>query len=1216
MNMSRRSRWQAGLTAALLLAGGLHAGAASNLLQNGGFEAGNFTGWYNQGATIITHDVREGQYAARFSGNASVEQTFGTLSGQAYKVVFWLRVVSETGSDWGGFSVSATDFQSWETLAESPYITQSEFGTNWFKYAFTFTAIDDLSRLTVGYFGGTNRQMTVHVDAVGAYDRAASNALPVVSCLLAPTAITNLPAMQAFAAVGDDPDGAISLVEWVFGDGTISLDAAGERRVAVPGTYLARLRVADDDHGVVETTLVWTASAPDWPSIRVTNIVVAETATVQGVASGTGLVIRISTDREVWVAASGTTNWTAGVPLRPGWNRILAQAHSGHRVVTDERTVRYVPSSALAFASPAVSAAVVERWEVVEVNAGLFHSAATHPEFPYETNLPLGVEFVDGITVDAVFSADGGATEYRVPAFLQQFYRIEERENYEWMAPTGAPVWTARFAPPREGTWSARFEATEEKGSAVSPTVFFQVTAPTNPLNHGPIHVSSNDWRYYEFADGTPFLGNGIGLGFSNDRFSLDAESIFDQIGVGNADYFRFWTAGMIWGNSWQPWNSRTRPAEGTVMAYMLSLDSAYGDALGAFILDVNPANWSDPNYNPLVFQGFSGQAACFEPGKTYRIRVRWRTENLTGPAGPGPFGVTVKFTDWPEPGQTTNEPAIVAHVHGDTPWHVATGDFVADRYVARNLVIALENVTGGRAFVDECAVHEVLPDGALGPALNGMPRMAAHLYFGSRRGAGLDRIYRAAQVRGKYIRPVICEKQEWALNHLAPSGLRDRRAVHFNTPRTNAPTVKLHEWHWRHLAARFGAFRSFAGVEFVNEEAPGPTDHFRLLGHMARWWNRQIHRKPVSSSTWVSFAEDAWKADFAADVHATDFHAYTVGNSYFPDEDPAILYDTANYYLSFARLWYDLQFGKPGHWGECSLYTTNNGEHPRVAQDVRGVWLHKWIWARTGPAFVYPSWWDSQNIRTHNLFHLFGNWNRFMQGIPVNNSRYTDIAATASVSQIRVIGQKDIPAGHAYLWIDNPSHTWWRVVNTQAVPAVTATIRVPMGRPNASYRLVWYRTTNGLAFATNTVVSATNGTIELAVTNLADDVAVQIHLNGESDWDGDGDGIPDQWEARYVFRLTDMDAATDLDGDGVPDSHEYIAGTSPVDAADFPRLLAGQDHVKWLSVSNRLYDIEGTTNLLSDWSVTVTNVSARPPTNVEPVAPEGYYRLRIRRAP
>ena len=107
-----------GLSALATLA--LPALAASNLLVNGDIEAGTLDGWNNQGATATNIGPHAGTWAARFTGSAAMEQTFNTVSGRAYKVTLWLRIVSETGSDWGGFSVSASDYQNWQTLGSSP----------------------------------------------------------------------------------------------------------------------------------------------------------------------------------------------------------------------------------------------------------------------------------------------------------------------------------------------------------------------------------------------------------------------------------------------------------------------------------------------------------------------------------------------------------------------------------------------------------------------------------------------------------------------------------------------------------------------------------------------------------------------------------------------------------------------------------------------------------------------------------------------------------------------------------------------------------------------------------------------------------------------------------------------------------------------------------------------------------------------------------------
>src|SRR5690606_10906818 len=101
-----------------------------------------------------------------------------------------------------------------------------------------------------------------------------------------------------------------------------------------------------------------------------------------------------------------------------------------------------------------------------------------------------------------------------------------------------------------------------------------------------------------------------------------------------------------------------------------LTLDRAYGDGLASLRLD---------RANPIMLYGFdSGWPGLIE-GRTYRLRVRWRAEGIDGPIDPAlPYGVALKFTGWPEVGETEGEAALLAHVHGDTPWHVAQADFTA----------------------------------------------------------------------------------------------------------------------------------------------------------------------------------------------------------------------------------------------------------------------------------------------------------------------------------------------------------------------------------------------------------------------------------------------------------------------------------------------------------------------------------------------------------
>ncbi|HEY3230306.1 MAG TPA: PKD domain-containing protein, partial [Roseiflexaceae bacterium] len=666
-------------------------------MSNGTFERGGLDGWdVIGGAAASNAEAHAGSWSARIayagSGVADMEADVDTNPGTSYKLTAWVKIVSESGSDWGGFRVGAVSWD-WKALAQSdPLITVARDGS-WFKVAASFSATTPRTRIQVGYFGGPGRTMVAHVDDITVFPKG-GNKPPEVTATLNPTSSDSLPQTQQYSVTADDPDGAITRVVWDFGDGMRALTPNGSRRVALPGSYVAMVRVADDEGTVVTKTIAWTAAASGFTALTITAPAEPETTThsarlaMSGSASGSAGV-RISTDRGYAGAASGTSAWSAQALLRPGLNRILVQANSADgRIVTAERLVRYVPSEPLAISNLVENAPAVTRWDALEVTFALDNSAATDPQFPYDPAPPSGLSFVDGVSIDGLFTPDNWQTVYRRPAFLNQHYERAEKSNEEWMYPQGMPIWTVRFAAPATGTWKYRIEAHEAKGSAQSTERSFTVTPATDPNNHGPLRVAAHDSRYFEYADGTPFLGAGHNLSFSPERFSYHAIDQLNAIGAGNQQFFRWWLGGNIWGSAWQAWRSLTLDNDGYLPATGLTLSRTYGNGLAALKLD---------SANPLMFQGWNTGHASLLPEHAYRVRVRWRTENVTGPAAAGqPYGVTVKFVEWPELGKTGALPALIAHVNGDTPWHVAEADFTAKGDTLPNLAIILENATSG----------------------------------------------------------------------------------------------------------------------------------------------------------------------------------------------------------------------------------------------------------------------------------------------------------------------------------------------------------------------------------------------------------------------------------------------------------------------------------------------------------------------------------------
>lgn len=117
---------------------------------------------------------------------------------------------------------------------------------------------------------------------------------------------------------------------------------------------------------------------------------------------------------------------------------------------------------------------------------------------------------------------------------------------------------------------------------------------------------------------------------------------------------------------------------------------------------------------------------------------------------------------------------------------------------------------------------------------------------------------------------------------------------------------------------------------------------------------------------------------------------------------------------------------------------------------------------------------------------------------------------------------------------------------------------------------------------------------------------------------DKDGNGIDDTWETTF-FGASGVDASGDADGDGSSNYFEFLAGTSPLDGADFLRQsLAKQEdgsfNLEWSAVAQRSYVVESSTDL-GDWT-TVETVTADSATCTYPLGEQGpelrFFRIRI----
>ena len=123
---------------------------------------------------------------------------------------------------------------------------------------------------------------------------------------------------------------------------------------------------------------------------------------------------------------------------------------------------------------------------------------------------------------------------------------------------------------------------------------------------------------------------------------------------------------------------------------------------------------------------------------------------------------------------------------------------------------------------------------------------------------------------------------------------------------------------------------------------------------------------------------------------------------------------------------------------------------------------------------------------------------------------------------------------------------------------------------------------------------------------------------------DTDADGLPDWWEESWFSGRDTAEGDADADQDGMDNRTEFVAGTSPVDAASRLFLWGHADDQtsafvgRWPSVENRTYTVWITDDLGGKpFELYAENIDATPPFNVftndSPTGSAVYYRIGVR---
>lgn len=958
--------------------------------------------------------------------------------------------------------------------------------------------------------------------SIGVPAGAQDNPPPVISIILTPDTATSVPAHIDYELTGGDPNGTIAYVYWSFGEGGHRLDASGQYTFVSPGTYTVTVTAVDDQGATATDSATVTVSDPDYPTVRIDTpaadptTVSQNTITVTGTSTGAS-DIRWSTDRGEVGAATGTTGFSADVPLHPGRNRLLINAYTATGEMTlVTREIHYHPPDPLTITNIMPQSPGAERWEPYAVEFDIESTRATEFEWPYEASTPPGVAPGVGITVNGEFSDDNFATTLIQPAFYYQPYVYEVRNSRDWLRPQGQPRWVIRFAPPRAGDWQYRITATDAGGTAMSATYDLAVVEPTDPDNHGFVRVNPDDTRYFRFDDDTHFTGVGHNENYTDvKQFLYKLDERLARVGDDSANFFRTWTTGScIFGSAHPPLLSATLPYVGYLPAEGLTAQQAYADGDVSVRLDAS---------NPCMFYGWLGGDTALDPGRTYRIRARVKVVEVSGPAQAGyEYGFTVKRIGWPDPPANffPNNTPIVSHRSGSHDWTVLEGEFTSSSSYLGNLGLILENTTGGQAYIDEISIREVLSGDLLGPELNRRSRMNYHKYFCDLTSWQHDYMLERARELNLYFRIAITERNDIVLKRLGHAGFMepDGSPKNFNAPPGTACWTYQTYW-WRYVTARWGAYRNLHSWELANEQDPWDSRGYVHTQNMAEWFHaNDPMRHDAVTSFWSSFPDTQFWANPAyPDVAHADIHQYLY------DGTPENL-DTALGHWTLGRNLKARHIGKPIVRGETGVLAPEGhggGEHPDIKLDVEGVYLHNLTWAMLDHNGMYELYWFAANIRGEgvghgDLYDVFRPFRIFMTGIPLGNGHYVNADASSSDPAARVVGQVD-PVNHkGHLWIQHADHTWKNVVDGLDITPIDATIEVPALASPAHYDITWFDTISGNVTSQERIGVASDGTLRLSFEGLATDIAVNFELT--------------TWLARTDF---DLDNDVDLDDFG-----------------------------------------------------------------------------------
>ncbi|HUT34164.1 MAG TPA: DUF5060 domain-containing protein [Planctomycetota bacterium] len=626
------------------------------------------------------------------------------------------------------------------------------------------------------------------------------------------------------------------------------------------------------------------------------------------------------------------------------------------------------------------------------------------------------------------------------PAFWFQPVEREQRQHSgrqtEWLYPSGAPGWRARFTPTEVGNWSAVAAVTTREGTVRSGPVAFECMPAEGK---GFVRVSARDPRFLEFTDGSPFFPVGQNVAFITDTYKQG--EMLQRLGENGANYVRIWCCCCDWAMGIEARKSGWARSWAWFPPILAMPDQ---DGYNSDDRCVGASGEADTT---LAFQ--PTRPLAVKPNTKYRLTGKLRTN--TG------VGILLDL------GGGSKDPIVLKGGKGWTPFQhdftTRDSQWWLDRLAFRSIAkctmylrdLSLREVAGSAELLWEADANR--------PLLGWYNQLDCRM---------LDALVETAEQSGLYLQLTMFTRDHYMKLLRRPSSRQ------YDTALEHGRNLV------RYFVARWGYSAHVAAWEYSNEQDPGlPTERFYTeLGELFE--KLDPARRIRCNSTWHAPSRDYRhpKLD-TADMHW-----------YMRPPEKELFKDAVAGVLSRVKAAREAAPSKPVLFTEFGLADDKFMRAPEYDKDTDYTHLHNALWASalSGMSSTVMSWWWD-DVHKKNQYHHYKPVSAFVADIPYTTARLR--AATATVDKgLRLVGLQGDAC--AYVWLSDPQSTWWKIHNEGAKPAeIRGATLTLQGLAPGNYQVEWWNTWDGKPLGTGKV--AARDALTLQIPAFSRDIAVKI---------------------------------------------------------------------------------------------------------------------------